>query len=52
MIFTEDEQQFIENFHQGIYKPNLLFEDQVIIERIKEHPMAIWQINTGRYKRQ
>jgi predicted nucleotidyltransferase component of viral defense system len=52
MIFTEDEQQFIENFHQGIYQPDLLFEDQAIIERIKEHPMAIWRINTGRYKRQ
>jgi len=34
---------FIENFNQGIYQPDLLFDDEEIIERIREHPMAIWR---------
>ena len=29
----------------GEYKPELLFDDGKIIERIEEHPMALWKIN-------
>ena len=43
MILTDNEIRFIENFNQGIYQPNLLFDDEDIIERIKEHPMAVWR---------
>ena len=25
------------------YAPELLFDDKEIVERIKEHPMAIWK---------
>ena len=45
MILTDNEKLFIENFNQGLYQPDLLFDDNDIIERIKEHPMAIWKIN-------
>jgi predicted nucleotidyltransferase component of viral defense system len=43
MILTNNELQFVEQFIQGIYQPELLFDDADIIERIKEHPMAIWR---------
>ena len=43
MILTDNEKLFIENFNHGIYQPGLLFDDEGIIERIKEHPMAIWR---------
>ncbi|GHT52856.1 hypothetical protein AGMMS49982_14220 [Bacteroidia bacterium] len=43
MIFTDKEKLFIENFNKGMYQPELLFEDAAIIERIKEHPMAVWK---------
>ena len=43
MVFTDNEKLFIENFSQGIYQPDLLFDDEGIIERIREHPMAVWR---------
>ena len=44
MILTNNEKLFVEKFNQGVYQPDLLFEDDEIIERIKEHPMAVWKI--------
>lgn len=41
----EAEKNFIDSFNRGEYKPELLFDDGEIIERIKEHPMALWKIN-------
>ena len=41
----EAEKNFIDSFNQGEYKPEHLFDDGEIIERIKEHPMALWKIN-------
>jgi predicted nucleotidyltransferase component of viral defense system len=43
MILTDHEKLFIENFNAGIYQPDLLFDDEEIIERIKAHPMAVWR---------
>ena len=43
MTLTDNEIQFVEKFYLGVYQPHLLFEDANIIERIKEHPMAIWR---------
>jgi len=43
MMLTESEIQFIEKFNQGIYQPDLLFDDNGVIERIREHPLAIWR---------
>jgi len=43
MILTDNEKLFIESFNQGIYQPDLLFENEDVIERIKEHPMAVWR---------
>jgi hypothetical protein len=43
MILSTEEREFIEQFDQGIYQPELLFDETDILERIKEHPMAIWK---------
>jgi predicted nucleotidyltransferase component of viral defense system len=43
MVLTDNEKLFIEYFNQGNYQPDLLFDDKDIIERIKEHPMAVWR---------
>jgi predicted nucleotidyltransferase component of viral defense system len=44
MALTDNEIKFIEHFNIGIYHPDLLFDNEGIIERIKEHPMALWKI--------
>jgi len=44
MTLAENEIQFVENFYLGVYQPELLFEDANIIERIKDHPMAVWRM--------
>jgi len=43
MILNESETEFVELFDKGIYNPEMLFADKKIIDRIKEHPMAIWK---------
>ena len=43
MVLTDSEKLFVEKFNRGVYQPELLFEDNAIIERIKEHPMAVWR---------
>lgn len=43
MILNESETEFVELFDKGIYNPEMLFEDKKIIDKIKEHPMAIWK---------
>ena len=40
-------QEFYDNFQKGIYQPELLFDDDKIIERIKEHPMIMWKLKNG-----
>jgi len=47
MIFTEEEQSFIGNFNNNVYRPELLFENTEIIERIQNHPMAIWKMRNS-----
>ncbi|GHS93559.1 hypothetical protein FACS1894207_0180 [Bacteroidia bacterium] len=45
MTLTDNENLFIENFNSGKYLPELLFEDNEIVKRIKNHPMAVWKTN-------
>lgn len=44
-VLTKEEKEFYDNFQLGIYKPELLFKEKEILERIKEHPMVIWKLN-------
>ena len=41
--FTASEEEFIQRFNRGEYRPDLLFEDETIVENVKNHPMAIWK---------
>ena len=40
---TEQEKQFLRSFSEKRYQPELLFDDDSILERIVDHPMAIWK---------
>ncbi|MBU5424888.1 nucleotidyl transferase AbiEii/AbiGii toxin family protein [Tissierella pigra] len=44
MKITSHEKEFLNKFENGEYIPELLFEDKEIINRIKNHPMALWKI--------
>lgn len=43
MKLTEEEKEYMERFMAKDYKPELLFKDAVILERIYNHPMALWK---------
>jgi len=43
MVLTNKEKEFLDRFESGEYIPELLFEDNEITERIKNHPMALWK---------
>lgn len=43
MVLAPKEKEFINNFANKKYIPELLFEDQEILDRIKNHPMALWK---------
>lgn len=43
MQLTQREHEYMDRFIAKEYVPELLFEDKEIVERIKEHPMALWK---------
>lgn len=43
MVLTKEEKEFLGRFENGEYIPELLFDDKEILDRIKNHPMAIWK---------
>ncbi|MEI8216319.1 MAG: nucleotidyl transferase AbiEii/AbiGii toxin family protein [Eubacteriales bacterium] len=43
LILNDSEQQFIRCFNNKQYNPELLFQDPEIVDRIKDHPMALWK---------
>lgn len=45
LIVDDNTKEFYDKFQKGIYQPELLFDNEEIIERIKEHPMIIWKLN-------
>ena len=40
---TDAEAEYMMKFTAKEYKPELLFDDATILERIKDHPMALWK---------
>ena len=40
---TDSECEYLTRFAAKEYRPELLFEDAAILERIKDHPMALWK---------
>lgn len=45
MVLNQGDKEYIDRFMQGDYVPELLFDDAEIVNRIKNHPMAIWKVN-------
>lgn len=45
MVLSTKETEFLKEFSKGNYNPSLLFDDQDIINRIINHPMALWKIS-------
>lgn len=45
---TEAEKQFMEEFRHKRYRPELLFEDEEIVGRLLNHPMALWKMQQQR----
>ncbi len=44
MQLSEKEQEYIDRFLAKEYRPELLFDDDEIVERVREHPMALRKI--------
>lgn len=40
---TDSERLFVEHFNADEYCPELLFEEEAIVERVRDHPMALWK---------
>ena len=43
MKLTDSEKSYLEFFTKGEYRPELLFNEEHILERLKDHPMALWK---------
>ena len=43
MVLTTKEKEYIDRFEEKKYMPELLFEDVEIVERVKNHPRALWK---------
>ena len=48
LVFTDKENEYLDLFLKGEYRPDLLFDDSDIVERIINHPMAIWKVQNIR----
>ena len=47
-----NEKQFLAEFRNGFYYPELLFTDEDTISRVKDHPMALWKTAKTRSSRE
>ena len=43
MMLQDGEKEYMDRFISKEYRPELLFGDYEIVERIKKHPMALWK---------
>ena len=44
LVIDDNERRYLEAFKSGEYKPELLFEDNDVVQRIRNHPMALWKM--------
>lgn len=44
LTLTPNEREFLTNFKNKRYTPELLFDDTAIFGRLIQHPMAIWKL--------
>ena len=43
LLLNYRKQKSVANFNNCLYTPEILFDNLDIIERIKDHPMAVWK---------
>ena len=43
LLFSAEEQLFIKHFNNREYRPEILFDDNEISNRVATHPMALWK---------
>ncbi len=43
MMLSEGEREFLDRFENNEYRPELVFCDEMVVKRIKDHPMAVWK---------
>lgn len=41
---TENQKEFLSLFRKKVYKPELLFTDERILDSIRNHPMIMWKL--------
>jgi len=51
LTLDEKEKQFLGAFRQKDYRPELLFSDKIVLERIAQHPMALWKCREAERKK-
>lgn len=44
LALTDDEKAFLHAFSDKQYRPELLFDDEDVLNRIRQHPMAMWKM--------
>lgn len=44
VVFSPKEEEFLLKFQNKIYLPELLFDDENILDRIKNHPAIFWRL--------
>lgn len=44
MNLTNGEKEFLDNFENRVYRPELIFKDEGILFRLKDHPMVLWKM--------
>lgn len=44
LVLTGDEKEYVNRFNCREYAPELLFDDDEIVSRVKSHPMALWKM--------
>lgn len=49
MILTPQEKEYLNAFESKEYKPELLFTDEMILNNIQNHPMAVWKMAGEKY---
>lgn len=45
LVIDDNTKQFYNKFKEGSYEPELLFDDNEIVERIKKYPMITWKLS-------
>lgn len=45
LVIDSNVNEFYNKFQNGIFEPEIIFNDKEIIERVKVHPMILWKLN-------